>query len=567
MRILDLYDDPSASVLRGHIARTGGGFHKKLASMAPDAEKLAHVPDHLFALVGTCGGEKLRKYAMHDPEHLATSIVYFLECGGQLDKDVQTKVAMNLITACGWYETPPPLALTKVAYIGSVLNTGLALTDAPGKIRKTRAANAESDASFRAAQMAGIKEAQRPVNVYTETGDEAWKALDKFLRGEDEDDTAKLYQDFGDGYPNPFADRKHLMKEANLIGTEVGSHGGLSNDPRSKTPQKRFATAPKVAAPLSTAIQPIKDLAGHKARANLLSSAAAAKDNLAGRLRSMGKQHFDKGEYAQAARYNHAGARAGARRTQLNSTMNQEGLNFNFRKRASNDVGEIHFLAPRDEEVGGEYYALPHRALYPIDTPEQVKRASAYFEEYGRDFTMDDRRVFAQSVAERAGELAVPVSATLRKIASNEYGAHIVPELKGRIAALEGTGKEAAYEVLLENLDQTPPIVMYDMLKIADKDSGMDNGYGRPVTGFKDPLSAVFGAPEAPIYSWAGKGAYVTEEILRSYSKLVPDMDKVIEKDWSNKFVDDPVKAFSELPDAKKIVVARLANGEAFRWI
>lgn len=478
--ILDLYDDPSASVLRGHLARTQGGLTEKLASFEPcDASALEALPDRLFALVGSSGGERLRKYAMHDEAHLATSILYFLECGGQLPGPVRAKVAQNLITACGWYEAAPPVALTKVAFLGALVNTGLTAATVPGKLREEKQKTLENDAAFRAAQMTGIKQAGRPVHVSDGEGEAPWHAIEKFLRGEETPE--RQYEAYGHDYPNVFADPQGLVKEANTAGTEVHSFGGLDNDPRAKTPAKRMAIAPKVS-------------------------------------------HW-------------------------------------------HEAGEFGFTVPEPEQRVPLHYALPHHALYPIDTPEEVKRASAYFGEYARDFPLEERRIFAQNVAVRAHELGVKVASTLESLGANTYGPHIVPELKGRIAALEGTAKAAAYEVLLEHLDETPPIVMVDMLKQADEDSGMDNGYGRPVTGFRDPLSAVFGAPEKPIYSWAGKGAYVTEEQLRSFSKLVPELDKVIEKDWSVKFIDDPVAAFDKLPDSKKLVVARLANGEAFRWI
>lgn len=481
MRILDLYDDPSALVLCRHLDKQAVALPEKLAGLNPrDPEPLAYLPDRLFALVGNCDGEPLRKYAMHDTEHLATSILYFLECGGVLPDATRAKVAMNLVTACGWYETAPPVALTKVAYLGAIVNTGLALSSAPSKLRSEKMKNLQSDQAMRAAQASGVKEAQRGRSA--NSPDEAWSILDKFIRGEET--PAAQYDEFDDtGYTN-------LFKEANLIGTEAGAQGALSADPRPNTPQKRFATAPKVS----------------------------------------GAPHDDLINWQSA--------------------------------------GDFSLLAPAEKAAGAKHYAIPTRQLYPIDTEYQVKRASAYFDEYSRAFDTDDRRLFAQSVAVRAEELGVEVSGALLKIAGNAYGPHIIPELKGRIAALEGTGKEASYEVLLENLDATPPIVMYDMLKIADEDSGMDQGYGRPVTGFREPLSAVFGAPEKPIYSWVGKGHYVTEEQLRSYAKLVPDqLDKVMGEGWCATFVGDPVKEFDKLPDSKKIIVARLANGEAFRFI
>jgi hypothetical protein len=489
MQILDLYDDPSALVLCRHLEKQAVALPEKLAALSPrDPEQLTHLPDRLFALVGTCDGEPLRKYAMHDPEHLATSILYFLECGAALPDATRAKVAMNLITACGWYETAPPLALTKVAYLGAIVNTGLALSSAPAKLRSEKMKNLQSDQAMRAAQASGIKEAQRGRSA--SSPDEAWSILDKFIRGEES--PADQYGEFGEtGYAN-------LFKEANLIGTELGVQGGLSSDPRPNTPQKRFATAPKVSGD------------------DVVSTGMATYDDLCN---------------WQAA-------------------------------------GDFSLLAPAAKVATAQHYALPTRQLYPIDTVDQVKRASAYFDEYHRAFDTDDRRLFAQSVAMRAEDLGIKVSGALTKIAGNAYGPHIIPELKGRIAALEGTGKEASYEVLLEQIDATPPIVMYDMLKIADEDSGMDQSYGRPVTGFKDPLSAVFGAPEKPIYSWVGKGHYVTEEQLRSYSKLVPEqLDKVLGDGWCAKFAADPVKEFDKLPDAQKIVVSRLANGEAFRFI
>lgn len=470
MRILDLYDDPSVSVLRSSLGERP--LPAKLASFEPVApEALQQLPDRLFALVGTVHGEPLRKYAMHDEPHLATSILYFLERGSQLPEGVRAKVAKNLITACDWYETTPPIALLKLAFVGQALGAGLTLAGAPGILKAEKQKSQDSNTAFRAAQMSGVKQAS---GVTVNSPAEAEDALEKFLRGEEKADYSVLDDT---GYPNPFTDGK----KADLRGTPAGASGGVSAGNISPTPQKRFATAPKVS--------------------------------------SWG------------------------------------------------EVGDFAFEAlpaPVPEVV---HYALPHRELYPIDTEAQVKRASAYFHEHHRAFDDIDRRAFAVSVVERAEELGISLQGLITKIASGDYGPFIAAELQGRIRALEGTGKEAAYEVLMENLHQTPPIVMYDLLKVADEQSGVDAGYGRPVTGFKEPLSAVFGAPEKPIYSWAGRGHYVSEEMLRSYAKRMPNFEKVIDADFTKKFVQDPVKAFDCLPDDQKIVIARFANQEAFRYV
>jgi hypothetical protein len=478
MRILDLYDDPNAFVIRDSAHRAGDGLHEKLASMQlVDSDTLSRLPDRLFALVGTVDGEPLRKYAMFDSTHVATSVLYFLKCGGALPQEVRTKVAQNLVEACGWYGAEPPEALQKLAVVGAMLGAGLALADAPAKMRKTQAINAAHDVALRGAQLSGVKEASRGVTA--NTPDDAYRELESFiLRGSD--NLEEVFEEVSDKQtPNPFSSSPGV-KTANLTGTECGVQGALSNDPRGQTPQKRFATAPKVS--------------------NWQSS------------------------------------------------------------------GPLEFVEPAPKVAEARHHALPHLALYPIDTVEQVKRANAYFSAYQNDFTPDDRRCFAQSVAARAEELGVPVHGSLQKIAGNVYGPHIRGELQARIRCFEGSDKTAVYEVLLEQLDRTAPIVMYDMLKLADRESGVDEGYGRPVTGFREPLSAVFGAPEKPIYTWSDRGHYVTEEQLRSFSKRVPDLDRAFGDGFSTKFVDDPIKSFESLSVDKKIVIARLANQEAFRW-
>jgi hypothetical protein len=474
MPILDLYDDPSASVLRHQLGRAP--LPAKLASMQVDTpELLERLPDRLFALVGSVDGERLRKYAMHDAGHLATSIVYFLRCGDQLPDNVRAKVAENLVEACRWYDTEAPEALQKVALLGAV-GAGLTLLDAPNVLRKHRAAATASDEALRTVQ-SGPKLAAHHRQTYSV--DEASVQLDRFIRGLSDDPEEEYAAHGGAQYPNPFA-ASPGVKEANLVGTEVMAPAPAGpGDPRGQSPHRRFAQAAKV----------------------------------------------------------------------------------------STDLGSFHLVERAEPAPEVVHYALPHRELYPIDTQSQVKRASAYYAEYQHEFAPEDRRVFAQSVAARAEELGVPLGGALAKIAGNEYGPHIRNELAARIRGCEGTDKTAAYEVLLERIDEISPLVMVDLLKTADQETGVDASYGKPVVGYREPLSAVFGAPEKPIYSWNGQGHYVTEEQLRSYAKRTPDLDRIFGDGYSTKFIEDPIKQFDKLSDDKKIVLARLANQEAFRLV
>jgi len=139
--ILDVYDDLQGIVLRKKLA--GGALPTKLASAdlleAPD---LARLPDRMFGLVAANGEETLRKYAMHDEAHLATSIIYFLECGHILPKTAQATTAKNLLNACAWYDLDPPEPLVKKAVLGALMTTaamGMTARDGMEKKRKDMA--------------------------------------------------------------------------------------------------------------------------------------------------------------------------------------------------------------------------------------------------------------------------------------------------------------------------------------------------------------------------------------------------------------------------------------------
>lgn len=119
--ILDIYDDPKATVLLEKLA--GRPLPEKLASSRLlDANELAALPDRLYAVVAANGESTLRKYAMHDEAHLATSILYFLERGHVFPEDVQKVAANRLVEACGWYGVEPPEALEKIAFLGPLAN-------------------------------------------------------------------------------------------------------------------------------------------------------------------------------------------------------------------------------------------------------------------------------------------------------------------------------------------------------------------------------------------------------------------------------------------------------------
>jgi len=475
---LDIYDDPGATVLRDALG--GKELPAKMASASLlSPQDLAALPDRLFALVGTCGGAQLRKFAMHDEAHLGTSILYFLANSEKLPEATQQKVASNLVNACSWYDTEPPERLVKIALLGA-LNAGLSLMAAPAKLREEHAKSQANMDAFRAAQASGAKVAGTGRIVTSDSGDpHAWEALEREFSGTGS--LAKRSDEFRGEYPNPFD-----AKLANTSGTELGSHGAMKADPRGATPASRMAVAPKTSS----------------------------------------------WQYA----------------------------------------GEIPIPAQKPAKVAARHYALPHQQLYPIDTAAQVKQASLYFDEHFRDFDAAQKRAFAVTVAQRAADLGVKVAGRISSYSGADYGSFITSELEGRVRAFEGTPKTAAYQLLLDRRGDIPPAVMVEMLKKADRETGVDEHYGRVVTGFREPLLAVYEKSAADHdaefgaqFSWTHKGHHVSEDTLNLYSVKSPELDQVFGVGFSLRFQREPVKAFKSLPDDQKVLLSRLANAEASR--
>jgi hypothetical protein len=161
--VLDIYDDPKGIVLRNKIA--GRELPEKLASSRLlSAEELEALPDRLFALVAENHGEVVRKYAMHDAAHVATSTIYFTECGHLLPGEVRAKVAANLINGGAWYGMEPSEALVKTALLGAV-TAGLGAVDMASRARQGAARGRADMDAFRQAQASGVKTAGREVQL------------------------------------------------------------------------------------------------------------------------------------------------------------------------------------------------------------------------------------------------------------------------------------------------------------------------------------------------------------------------------------------------------------------
>lgn len=418
----DMYDD-RGELLAARLSEAG----LKLASLG-DTElltetQLAALPDRLFAMVGTNDGDVVRKYAMHDRGHAATSMLYFLENIDNIPETLRPKIAANLVNACAWYDLEPPDELVKIALLGAVMTA----VDGVNTLSSEASRHKTDMARFRAAQAAGTKVAD--------------------LNGTD---------------TMPLSGRGHGKKP--------------SNNP---------VTSGKMAAWVPC------------------------------------------GELSQL---------------------------------------EVEKVAV----VTNTHYAFPHTKEYPITTTDQVKAASAWFDEYYRDLPPLERRVFSQSLHGRAEELGIKVAGAATKYAGDSYGPHFETEMQGRIRALDGNPVAEGYKLFWEKRAAFEPSVMAEALALLDARAGI---FDRFVSSdFRDAYAAVFddstkvaGMADAGASDFAlwdvGNDTVSTDDLLNLRSHVEPHrLDRLFGPGFAHKFASSPVETFKSLPSAHQLVLARLAR-------
>jgi hypothetical protein len=517
--VLDLYDDPKGVVLRNKLASSDRQLPPKLASARVlSAEELERLPDRLFAMVATNGDEVVRKYAMHDEAHLVLSMIYFDEAGHLLPPEVQQKVAANLINGCSWYAMDPPEALVKRAMIGgalTALTAGMGVMDMASKAREGAQQGRERMEAFRQAQASGTK---------TSSGREIQLSLDQ--------DSAMQR---GEG------------PESGHIWDAFSHFSDLE------------ATHRKLDAQLAKRDQPDPVLGGHPHRhkkADLVGTEAMPQATL----------RSGSGRSSPTSRLNLPMKTAAGK---IAAVMVPEGwVHAGDITRAEAPVTV--------KKASHTRFALPHLQRYPIDSAALVTKAASYFDEHLFDFPLTERRVFAQSVVSRADELGVKVAGRVLDYAGEGYGPNLVPELHARIHQFEGTGHEAVYELLLEKRAEVDPMIMAEMLREADEETGASRSYGRPGVGLLDPYAAVYGGAkvaakkpkEEETYSWNEGGDYVSGMQLMALAKQGLKLNEMFGAGFADEFQKDPIGVFKSMPSPQKVVLSRLAgdsNAGTFR--
>lgn len=207
-------------------------------------------------------------------------------------------------------------------------------------------------------------------------------------------------------------------------------------------------------------------------------------------------------------------------------------------------------------------FALGDR--YPIDSYEQVKTAAVYFEDNYLQMDPEDRHEYSVKVSARASELGIPVSSTLSRYGSTNTAYDLSGHINARIDFADDSWKPV-YKEILEKTSSMDAQQLAVVLDQADRASMLSMHWDGQLA---DPFFAVYGPSMQKVseqsWTWMGRvGDYVTADQLNKLARNGrPLVHKHFDSDITNAFIKDPITIFESLPEAQKILLARMASQE-----
>lgn len=216
----------------------------------------------------------------------------------------------------------------------------------------------------------------------------------------------------------------------------------------------------------------------------------------------------------------------------------------------------------------GAAFALPGR--YPLYSPEFVKKAAAYFVDYFGQFDSDDRHVFAQNVLKQASGLGVDLTEqetkTLKKVAGDSYGDILGTQIKLRKEYV--SNKPEAVETLdkiASAKEKLGPEKFASALSQFDKVAGLKKHYGKLLA---EPYQAVYESrfEKEAGYTWEDESAGVSvtgKELVKAASDKYDKIKSYFGETLANSLKKHASEIFDSLPKDAKVIIARIAKGEA----
>jgi len=214
------------------------------------------------------------------------------------------------------------------------------------------------------------------------------------------------------------------------------------------------------------------------------------------------------------------------------------------------------------KEKQAQYLAMPSIGRYPLDGYDQVKQASAYFDEHWGQFIPEHRREFCSNLVKRAGVLGIKVSEEIQKYGGDGYAPQ--SELEIAFGTRRNLLTDETHLAVLDKLAEARPMMDPDGFAITlgefDKLAGLAEHYDSDVM---DPYLSTFGkeAEADEDASHVIGNDMVTNAQLRTLSMAQPqEIKDHFGEDFGEDFKKDPIALFKSLPADQKKIVSRLAN-------
>lgn len=160
------------------------------------------------------------------------------------------------------------------------------------------------------------------------------------------------------------------------------------------------------------------------------------------------------------------------------------------------DINKISHDKKISESYEASEFALPESKKYPIDTENNVKEASDYFNRYHNEFnTAKDKLEFAANVKLAADKFNITVCDKINKYAelTRTFNPDFYDHIKVRESYLKTDQKDIAdtYDNLLKKADELGPVKTAEVLYQIDKTAGLNYNYSR---GIADPIISTLSA-------------------------------------------------------------------------
>jgi hypothetical protein len=220
-------------------------------------------------------------------------------------------------------------------------------------------------------------------------------------------------------------------------------------------------------------------------------------------------------------------------------------------------------------------YALPTKKMYPIETVDQVKTASAYFDKYLDRLHPAERVAIADNMEKRASDLGMHLEnpwlynySTKKSSYSPEFDMHM--RMRKEACAgrkLEYNGKEVKADELLEKVaklkDRVKPKEMIEMLNDFDKKAGLASNYDKNV---RDPFFTVYGSSINPMYDQekiASDMYAVKFEKIAKKESFLNKLAQAYGQSFADGFKGDPLNIYKSMPSPDKQNIVNIAREES----